>query len=342
MSHLGRPGGSVVESLRLKGVGSVASTLLGTEIRAAPDCVGREVQALSDDLEAGDVLLLENLRFHPGETRNDPEFARSLAAPADLYVNDAFGVAHRAHASVDAIREFLPSRAGLLMTREISVLERAIRRPDRPLVVILGGGKVRDKVPVLEGLMKVADTVLVGGAIANTFLAALGHSMGASLVEKDLVPVAARLIARAREADLEILFPTDVVLAQFANPDSPQETVMVERVPAGWQVLDIGPRTVERFRDKLEHAGTILWNGPMGVYEVGPFARGTRAVAEAVARSSAYSIIGGGDSAAVVDDLGLVGQIDHVSTGGGAMLALLAGQDLPGARGLKPLEEGDL
>ncbi len=342
MSHLGRPGGSVVESLRMHRVAGVLSSLLGVDVTVADDCVGPGVAEAVAAMEPGGVLMLENLRFHAGETKNDVDFARRLAEPAELYVNDAFGVSHRAHASVSAIARLLPARSGMLVTEELKVLSAAITSPQRPLVVLIGGAKVHDKVPVLDGLLGVADTVLVGGAIANTFLAALGHAMGASLVEKDAVPVAARLIARARDAGLNMLFPTDVVLAQFLTADSPRDTAPVERVPPGWQAVDIGPRTTERFSEQLAQAGTIIWNGPMGVYEVSPFARGTRAMASAVAAAGATSIIGGGDSVAVVRDMGLSDRVQHISTGGGAMLALLAGKEMPGLLGLEPLQEHDL
>ncbi len=342
MSHLGRPAGSVVESLRMHRVAGVLSKLLGVDVTVADDCIGPGVAKAVAAMKPGGVLMLENLRFHAGETKNDVDFARSLAEPAELYVNDAFGVSHRAHASVSAIARLLPARSGLLVTEEMKVLSAAITSPQRPLVVLIGGAKVHDKVPVLEGLLGVADTVLVGGAIANTFLAALGHEMGASLVEKDAVPLAARLIARARDADLNMLFPTDVVLAQFLTADSPRDTAPVERVPPGWQAVDIGPRTTERFSEQLAQAGTIIWNGPMGVYEVGPFARGTRAMAAAVAAAGATSIIGGGDSVAVIRDMDLSDRVQHISTGGGAMLALLAGKEMPGLHGLEPLQEYDL
>ncbi len=339
MSHLGRPGGTVVTSLGMKGVGESLSRILGEKVRVAPDCIGPEAAQAVEDLEPGGVLLLQNLRFHPGETRNDRSFAARLASLGDLYVNDAFGVSHRAHASVAAIRDLLPARAGLLLHQELAVLNRVVRSPDRPLTLILGGSKIADKVPVIEGLLNVVDAILLGGAIANTFLSALGHTLGSSLIEKDMVPTAARLIARAREADVNVMLPTDLVVAQFMTPDAPQKTVMVERVEQGWQAVDIGPRTVERFSEQLATARTILWNGPVGVYEIQHFARGTRSVASAVAASPAYTVIGGGDSISVVEKMQLSGKIDHISTGGGAMLTLLAGQALPGAVDLPSLTE---
>lgn len=339
MSHLGRPRGSVVESLSLRGVSQTLSRLLSLEVPLAPDSVGAPVKKMVEELKDGDVLLLENLRFHEGETRNDPSLAEKLAGLADAYVNDAFGVSHRAHASVEAIKRFLPSYRGKLLTRELEVLDRVTRDPDRPLVLILGGGKVKDKVPVIRGLMKKADCILLGGAVGNAFLMALGHSLGASEVDRESLPVASRLIAESRELPVEILMPIDLVVSQFITADAPRETVAVERVQPGWRAVDIGPRTVERFRERIMKAGTVLWNGPMGVYEVAPFARGTRLLARAIAESEALSVIGGGDSAASLKEQSLDEKVYHVSTGGGAMLSYLSGEELPGTQGLMPLED---
>jgi len=330
-SHLGRPKGKVVESMRLTPVAARLSELLGQQVTKLDDCVGPEVEAAVKTLQPGQALLLENLRFHGEEKENDPAFAQQLAGLADSYVNDAFGTAHRAHASTAGVTEYLPACAGFLLEKEIAFLGGAVENPKRPFVAILGGAKVSDKITVIENLLTKADALLIGGGMANTFFAAKGYEMGDSLVEESAIETAADLLAKAGS---KLLIPVDVTVADAFDAQANTMTVDADAVTAGWRVLDIGPKSVELFADQIASAATVVWNGPMGVFEMAPFAKGTFAVAQALADSSATSIIGGGDSAAAVQQSGLADKITHISTGGGASLEYLEGKVLPGIAAL--------
>lgn len=326
-SHLGRPKGKVVESMRLTPVAERLRELLGVPVAKADDCVGDDIAKAASELQPGEILLLENLRFHPEEEKNDPAFAESLAKLADVFVNDAFGTAHRAHASTAGVADYIPAVAGLLVEKELAFLGQAVFDPARPFVAILGGAKVSDKIKVIENLLTKADTLLIGGGMANTFFKAQGLEMGDSLVENDSLGVASDLIERGGE---KLVLPVDVVLADAFSEDARTCVVDIGDVEPGWRILDIGPKTVELFAEHIRHAKTVVWNGPMGVFEMAPFAQGTFAVARALAASSATSIVGGGDSAAAIAQAGLTDQISHVSTGGGASLEFLEGAELPG------------
>jgi len=330
-SHLGRPKGKVVESMRLTPVAARLSELLGQPVCKLDDCVGPEVESAVRMLQPGQALLLENLRFHGEEKKNDPAFAQLLAGLADSYVNDAFGTAHRAHASTAGVTEFLPACAGFLLEKEIAFLGSAVENPKRPFVAILGGAKVSDKITVIENLLTKADALLIGGGMANTFLAAKGYEMADSLVEESAIETAADLLAKAGS---KLVIPVDVVIADDFSAVANTMIVDADAVTAGWRVLDIGPKSVELFAAQIASAATVVWNGPMGVFEMAPFAKGTFAVAQALADSSATSIIGGGDSAAAVQQSGLADQITHISTGGGASLEYLEGKVLPGIAAL--------
>ena len=338
-SHLGRPKGQRNPKYSLKPVAEHLSKLLGKPVAFANDCVGEEAAKVVGAMKDGDIALLENLRFHPEEEANDPKFAEQLASLCDVYVNDAFGTAHRAHASTEGITKFVKqSAAGFLMERELRYLLEALSKPRRPFVVILGGAKVSDKIQVIENLLKSADAVLIGGAMAYTFLKARGLETGKSLVEADKTELASQLEAKAKERGVNLQLPVDHVVA--ANPDdgANAKTVSVEATPADKMGLDIGEATRKAYSDIIASAQTIIWNGPMGMFEKPPFDRGTRAVAQAVAEASeknnATSIIGGGDSVAAIHESGLADKITHISTGGGATLELLAGDTLPGVAAL--------
>ena len=333
-SHLGRPKGTPAPEFSLRPVAERLGALLGRTIPLAPDCVGPETEAQARALGAGDLLLLENLRFHPEEEANDDGFARQLAALADCYVNDAFAAAHRAHASIEAITHHLkPAAAGLLMQRELSALTRILERPDRPLVAILGGAKVSDKVTLVEHLLERVDALLIGGGMAFTFLRALGHDVGRSLVEADRVETARRVLEAARRRGVQLVLPVDVVVA--SGLDSPEgRAVGVREMPSSQMGLDLGPLSVERFAAALRGARTIVWNGPMGVFEKPPFAAGTLAVARAVADGPAFSVVGGGDTVAAVTRAGVAERIGYISTAGGAFLEFLEGRALPGVEAL--------
>jgi phosphoglycerate kinase len=333
-SHLGRPKGQPDPKFSLAPVARRLEPLLGRPVPLAPDCVGPEVEALAKSLRPGEVLLLENLRFHPGEEANDETFARALAALADCYVNDAFAAAHRAHASIDAITRFLqPAAAGLLMQRELEALTRVLEAPERPLVAVLGGAKVSDKVGLVEHLLGRVDSLIIGGGMAFTFLRALGHPVGRSLVETDHVETARRALEQARRRGVPVRLPVDAVVAE--GPDSPAgRSVAVREIPAEQMGLDIGPLTVEQFTAALKPARTIVWNGPLGVFERPPFAAGTLAVARAIADSRAFSVVGGGDTVAAVNQAGVADRIGYLSTAGGAFLEFLEGRTLPGVAAL--------
>ena len=326
MSHLGRPEGKVVEKFRLDPVARRLAALLGRPVKKAPDCIGPEVERIAAQLQPGEVLLLENVRFHPGEEANDPAFAEALARLGDIYVNDAFGAAHRAHASTVGVTRFLPAYAGLLMEKEIYYLTKVLEAPERPYVAVIGGAKVSDKLPVLRNLLPRVDRLLVGGGMANTFLKAQNHQVGSSLYEEEHVPAARELLTTGK-----VFVPVDGVIADRLAADAQTRIIVFGDVPEGWRILDIGPETVRRFQEALKPARTVLWNGPMGVFELEPFAAGTRAVAEFLAGlTGAVRVIGGGETAAAVERLGLADRFDHVSTGGGAALEFLEGRTLPG------------
>ena len=330
-SHLGRPKGKVVESMRLTPVAERLSELLGMHVPKLDDSSGAEVQKVVAAMQPGDVILLENLRFNPGEEKNDPELSRALSLLADVYVNDAFGTAHRAHASTAGVAEHLPAVSGFLMEKEITFLGGAVEDPKRPFVAILGGAKISDKIGVIENLLSKADALLIGGGMANTFLEAKGYEMGDSLVEKSSVEQAAELLGSDAG---KLVLPVDAVVANAFSADAQRKVVPADGVEPGWRVLDIGPESAAMFAAKAKTAGTVVWNGPMGVFELAPFAEGTFAVARALADSDAVTIIGGGDSAAAVEQSGVADRITHISTGGGASLEFLEGTELPGIAAL--------
>ncbi|RPI51710.1 MAG: phosphoglycerate kinase [Chloroflexi bacterium] len=332
-SHLGRPKGKVDEQYRMRPVAGRLSELLDRPVTTLDDCVGPEVQGAIRQARPGDVLMLENTRFHREETDNDASFAAELASLAEVYVNDAFGSAHRAHASTEGVAHHLPAVAGLLMEKELEFLGRALSSPDRPFVAILGGAKISDKIGVIENLLGKVDAILVGGGMANTFLKADGYDVAESLVEDESVDTARDMIARGGD---KILLPVDVVVADRFDADAFAQVVAVGSVPPGWRILDIGPRTLEQFQEELQEAQTVVWNGPMGVFEFPKFAAGTEAVARMLAAlPGATTIIGGGDSAAAVERTGLAGEMTHISTGGGASLEFLEGKTLPGVAALQ-------
>ena len=334
-SHLGRPKGKPNPKLSLKPAATRLSELLGKPVAFAADCVGPEVEKRALALKDGEVLLLENLRFHPEEEKNAPEFARKLAALAEVYVNDAFGTAHRAHASTEGITHFLsPCAAGLLMEKELEYLGKAVQNPARPYVAIVGGAKVSDKIELLQNFAKLADTVLVGGAMAYTFLKAEGVEVGQSKVEDDKLESAKALLNFAKSSGKKFLLPKDHVVAEKFDASAPAKVVNTVCIPAGWIGMDIGPATRTQYAQEIAGAKTIVWNGPMGVFEMSQFAEGTLAIARAVAASSALSIVGGGDSVAAVKKMGLADKISHISTGGGASLEFLSGMTLPGVAAL--------
>jgi phosphoglycerate kinase len=338
MSHLGRPDGKVVDKLRLAPVAERLGELLGSQVKMASDCVGPEVEQAVARLQPGEVLLLENLRFHPEEEENDAAFAKQLASLGDVYVNDAFGTAHRAHASTEGVTHYLPAVAGLLMEREIDVMGRALEDPARPFVAIVGGKKVSDKIGVLNNLLEKADQLLIGGAMANTFLRAKLLNVGKSYVEEEALDTAKNLMAQAARTEKELLLPVDCVVATSLDADAAHEVVSVDLVPEDRMIVDIGPQTVRRFEEVLSGAKTVVWNGPMGVFEVEPFAQGTRQIAAALTRVQGTTIVGGGDSVAALEEAGLADKVTHVSTGGGASLEFLEGKTLPGVAALDDKE----
>ena len=337
MAHLGRPKGQVKPELSLAPVAKHLGKLLGKKILFAPDCVGEAAKAAASKLKAGHILLLENLRFHKEEEKNDMEFAEQLASLADLYVNDGFGVSHRAHASVEGVTHFLPAAAGFLLEKEIQYVGQAVTNPLHPFVAIIGGAKVSDKIGVISNLLDKVDTLLIGGGMANTFLAAQGHKMGKSLVEEDKLELAKELLAKAKKNKVKLLLPTDLVMAAAFAPDAAHVTEGVKHLNQEYMALDIGSETSKTYAEALAEAKMIVWNGPMGVFEMDAFCKGTEAVAKAVAKSRAVSIVGGGDSVAAIEKLGLAKRITHISTGGGASLEYLEGKVLPGVAALDDL-----
>lgn len=335
MSHLGRPGGEQVSELSLRPAAEELSQLLGTPVTLAPDCVGAEVEAQVQALQDGEVVLLENLRYHKAETKNDPEFCRQLAKLGDVYVNDAFGTAHRAHASTAGVVKFLPNAAlGYLIRKELDFLGGLLENPEQPYVAILGGAKISDKLKVIENLMKRVQALVIGGGMANTFLAAQGFTLGDSLVDAESLDLVAELLEQARNRGVQLYLPTDGVLAQVLKADAETKTVALpDGVPEGWKLLDIGPQTLAAYKSVVQNAKTVFWNGPLGVFEILPFAAGTVGVAQALAQATAtgaVTVVGGGDSAAAMQQSGLAEQISHISTGGGASLEFLEGRELPG------------
>jgi phosphoglycerate kinase len=337
-SHIGRPQGKVDPALSLAPVATRLEQLLGSEVGRAPAVVGAEVEAMAAELGPGDVLLLENLRFEPGETENDPELAAALASLGDLYVNDAFGAAHRAHASTEGVAHRLPGYAGLLLEREVTELTGVVESPSRPLVVVLGGAKVTDKVGVIDRFLEIADRILIGGAMCFSFFRSQGVSTGDSLVEEKGVKLADEALRRAESSECSLELPADLVLGRSFDADTEVREGEGAAVPEGWMGLDIGPRTAADYASAIGEAGTVLWNGPMGAFELEPFAAGTRRVAEAVAAAPGTTVVGGGDSVAALRQFGLDEKVDWLSTGGGASLELLEGKDLPGVEALSDRE----
>ncbi|MEC4803641.1 MAG: phosphoglycerate kinase [Jaaginema sp. PMC 1079.18] len=333
-SHMGRPKGKVKDDLRLNPVAARLSELLGKEVKKCDDCIGDEVAQTVSSMNNGDVALLENVRFYAEEESNDPEFAQKLAANADLYVNDAFGTAHRAHASTEGVTKYLsPSVAGLLIEKELDYLKNAIDNPQRPLAAIIGGSKVSSKIGVIETLLDKCDKLLIGGGMIFTFYKARGLNVGKSLVEEDKLELAKSLEAKAKEKGVELLLPTDVVVADNFAADAKSETVAIENIPDGWMGLDIGPDSIKVFQEALADCKCAIWNGPMGVFEFDRFAKGTEAIARTLADltdQGTITIIGGGDSVAAVEKVGVADKMSHISTGGGASLELLEGKELPG------------
>lgn len=334
-SHLGRPKGQVKEEFRLDPVAQRLSDLLEKEVTKVDDCIGEEPKKAISQMQEGDVLLLENVRFYAGEKENDPRFAKELAELADLYVNDAFGTAHRAHASTAGVAEYLPAVAGFLMQKELEMLGQVLESPQKPFVAIIGGAKVSDKIGVIENLLDRVDTLIIGGGMANTFLKAKGMDVGRSLVEEDKIGLAQELMQKAAENKVQLTLPMDAVVADSIESPTNIKTVPVNGVPAGYMILDIGPQTAKQFADLVKKAGTVVWNGPMGVFEQDAFAKGTEQVARALANSDAVSVVGGGDSAAAVKKTGVTERITHISTGGGASLKFLEGKELPGITALE-------
>ncbi len=338
MSHLGRPDGQIVEKLRLTPVAQRLSNLLHTTVQTVPDCIGPQVEAAATALQPSQVLLLENLRFHKEEEKNNPEFARQLASLGEIYVNDAFGTAHRAHASTEGVTHYLPSVAGFLIEKEINFLGSALEHPRRPFVAVVAGAKVSDKIKVLERLLSIADAILIGGGMANTFLKAQGYEIGDSLYEEARIDVAHDLIKKAQQQNKPFLLPTDVVIADRFAADAERKVVAANQVTPSWRILDLGSQTVQHFRSVLDDAQTILWNGSLGVAEMPAFAVATNeliAILSDRTQNGAITIVGGGDSAAAVDKAGAADRMTHVSTGGGASLEFLEGRILPGVAALE-------
>ncbi len=329
-SHMGKPKGEVKPELSLKPVAARLGELLGKDIIMAADVVGPDAQAKAAALQPGQVLLLENTRFEKGETKNDPDLAKAMAGMAEVYVSDAFGAVHRAHASTAGVADYLPAVSGFLIQKELDFIGGALANPKRPLVAILGGSKVSSKIGVINNLLEIADTIIIGGGMAYTFSAAQGGTVGDSLLEEDWKDYSLEMIQKAKDKGVKLLLPVDTVIADKFAPDADSKVVTSGAIPDGWQGLDIGPETVKLYCDAVADAGTVIWNGPMGVFEFEKFAAGTKAVAEALSKTSAITIIGGGDSAAAVQQLGYADKMTHISTGGGASLEFMEGKELPG------------
>ncbi|MCI2252922.1 MULTISPECIES: phosphoglycerate kinase [unclassified Domibacillus] len=333
-SHLGRPKGEVNEEMRLTEAGRRLAELTGKQIAKVDEAYGDSVKEAISGMKEGDILLLENVRFYPGEEKNDPELAKEFASLADIYVNDAFGAAHRAHASTEGIAHLLPSASGFLMQKELDVLGKALSEPDRPFTAIVGGAKVRDKIGVIDHLLDKVDNLIIGGGLAYTFVKALGHEIGKSLLEEDKMDLAKEFMKKAEEKGVKFLMPVDVTVADDFGEHANTKIVPIDQIPADWEALDIGPKTIELYAETIKNSKLVIWNGPMGVFELDKFAKGTRGVAQALADSDAYSVIGGGDSAAAVEKFDLADKMSHISTGGGASLEFMEGKELPGVTAL--------
>jgi len=329
-SHLGRPKGQVVEEMRLTPVAARLSELLGKPVVKADEAIGESVKAQIASLNDGDVLLLENVRFYEGEEKNDPELAKAFAELAELYVNDAFGAAHRAHASTEGIAHHLPAVSGLLMEKELEVLGKALNNPDRPFTAIVGGSKVKDKIGVIEHLLGIADNLLIGGGLSYTFLKAQGYEIGKSLVDNEKLDLALGFLKKAKEKGCNLMLPVDIVIGDDFSNNANTRVVPINEIPADWEGFDIGPKTRELYADVIAKSKLVVWNGPMGVFELNPYLNGTKAVAEACAKTAGYTVIGGGDSAAAAEKFHLADKMDHISTGGGASLEFMEGKALPG------------
>jgi len=330
VSHLGRPKNGPEAKFSMKPAAERLSQLLGKEVILARDVIGEDAKAKAANLKEGEILMLENVRFHKEETKNDPEFAKELASMADIFCNDAFGTAHRAHASTAGLADYLPSCCGFLIKKELDIMGKALENPERPFVAILGGAKVSDKISVIENLLDKVDTLIIGGGMAYTFFRAKGYGVGTSICEEDKVELAKGLLAKAEEKKVKLLLPVDTVAGKEFKADTEYKVVPSDAIPDDWMGLDIGPETVKLFSEAIKGARTVVWNGPMGVFEFENFAVGTKKIAEALAESGAVSIVGGGDSAAAVEQLGFADKITHISTGGGASLEFLEGKELPG------------
>lgn len=333
-SHLGRPKGEVNEEMRLAAAGVRLSELLHKDVKGLKESIGETVVKEISDMQDGDVVLLENVRFHAGEEKNDEELSKAFADLADVFVNDAFGAAHRAHASTAGIAKHLPSVSGLLLEKELDVLGKALSEPERPFTAIIGGAKVKDKIGVIDHLLDKVDNLLIGGGLSYTFIKAQGHEIGNSLVEEDKLELARTFLKKAEEKGVKFFLPLDATVATEFSTDAETKTVKIEEIPTDWMGLDIGPETADVYRDVIKNSKLIIWNGPMGVFEMEPFANGTRSVAEAMAETEGYTVIGGGDSAAAVEKFDVAEKMDHISTGGGASLEFMEGKELPGVSSL--------
>ncbi|KIL43776.1 phosphoglycerate kinase [Jeotgalibacillus campisalis] len=338
-SHLGRPKGEAVEELRLTPVAEHLGGLLGKDVKKVDEAYGEQAQQAVADMQEGDVLVLENVRFYPGEEKNDQDLAKEFAALADVYVNDAFGAAHRAHASTAGIAQYLPAVSGLLMEKELDVLGKALSNPERPFTAVIGGAKVKDKIGVIDNLLDNVDNLIIGGGLAYTFLKAQGYEVGKSLLEEDKIDLAKQFMKKAEDKGVKFYMPTDVIVADDFSESANTKEVDIDSIPSDWEALDIGPKTREIYSDVIKQSKLVIWNGPMGVFELEPFANGTKAVGQALADAEdTYSVIGGGDSAAAVEKFGLADQMSHISTGGGASLEFMEGKELPGVVALNDKE----
>ncbi|MFX3673863.1 MAG: phosphoglycerate kinase [Paenisporosarcina sp.] len=339
-SHMGRPKGEVNEELRLTTVGKHLSELIHKPIQKLDESIGESVEQAIGKMENGDIVLLENVRFHKGEEKNDPQLAEQFAKLADLFVNDAFGAAHRAHASTEGIAKHIPAVSGLLMEKELDVLGKALSKPERPFTAIIGGAKVKDKIGVIDHLLDIVDNLIIGGGLSYTFAKAQGYDIGKSLVEEDKIDLAKSFIEKAKEKDVNLFLPVDAVVASEFSKDAETKVVNIDAIPSDWMGLDIGPKTTETYANVIQNSKLIIWNGPMGVFEMKSFEEGTKGVAEAMANTNAFTVIGGGDSAAAVEKFEVAEKMDHISTGGGASLEFMEGKDLPGVVALNDLNEG--